>query len=71
MQCTEGTRSTVRTAARTAALVAMVAALVTGGLHAAQPSTPVGPVPATTAGSPAPATLVVALPRIGASNRAW
>jgi hypothetical protein len=72
MQCTGGTRSTVRIAARAAALVAVAAALVTGGVVAGgvDGAAPAVPAPAT-AGSADPVTIVVALPRIGASNRAW
>ena len=73
MECTGGTRTTVRTVARTAALAAAGVALVGGvaaaaGLAASAPGPTVSPAD----GRPGPAALLVALPdRIGASNRAW
>ena len=63
MECTGGTRTTVRTVARTAALAAAAA-----GLGAPAPGPTVSPAD----GRPGSADLIVALPdRIGASNRAW
>ena len=72
MQCTGGTRSTVRTAARTAALVAAAAALVGGVAATELGATDPGPAVPAANGLSESATLLVALPdRIGASNRAW
>jgi hypothetical protein len=73
MQCTGGTRSTVRTVARTAALVVAGAALVGSVATASELRASDADSTMPRAVSPAaPATLLVALPdRIGTSNRAW